>query len=268
MLEDFVVRAFIAGVGLAVVAGPLGSLIVWRRMAYFGATLSHGALLGVALGLMANVAPMFGVLVVGLAMVPILIGLERRATLSSDTLLGLMAHGMLALGLVLLAFLPNVRVDLMSYLFGDVLAVTGYDIAAIYLGGAGVLAVLWHQWRGLLAGTLSVELAAAEGLRPERTSAVFMLLTAVVIAIAMKVVGILLILSLLIIPAAAARGLSRSPEQMACVASLFGAASVVLGLGGALSFDTPAGPSIVVAALVLFLISLVVPAGSEVRRHS
>ncbi|MFM1814013.1 MAG: hypothetical protein RLZ98_708 [Pseudomonadota bacterium] len=268
MIEDFVFRALIAGVGVALVAGPLGAFIVWRRMAYFGATLSHGALLGVALGLMANVAPMLGVLVMGVAMVPALRWLEHRATLPTDTLLGLLAHGMLALGLVLIAFLPGIRVDLMGYLFGDVLAVTWTDIAAVWLGGAVILAVLLHQWRALLAGTVSADIAAAEGLAPERTSTVFMLLTAVVIAIAMKVVGVLLILSLLIIPAATARGLSRSPEEMAAYATVAGAASVVLGLAGAMALDTPAGPSIVVAALGLFLVSLAVTASNIGRWHA
>lgn len=267
-MEDFVVRAFIAGIGIAIVSGPLGSFIVWRKMAYFGATLSHGALLGVAMALMSEMAPFVGVLIVGLAMVPVLRWLQRSASLPSDTLLGLLAHGMLALGLILLAFLPQVRVDLMGYLFGDVLAVTVWDIAIVYVGGAIVIITLLLNWRALLASTVNSELSAAEGLHPERASTLFMFMTAIVIAIAMKVVGVLLIVSLLIIPAAAARSLSRTPEQMAAIASIIGAASTIIGLSGAIWFDTPAGPSIVVAALLLFLLGLLPSAAGLDQRHS
>lgn len=256
MLTDFFSRALVAGIGVALIAGPLGCFIVWRRMAYFGATMSHSALLGVALALLFEVNAMVAVFVVAAAAAPALLFLERQEKLSTDTLLGILAHGTLAVGLVLLAFMSSVRIDLMGYLFGDILAVSKLEIAIIYLGGALVIGVLIWIWRPLLAITVSTEIAQAEGIHPERVRLVFMLLVAGAIAIAMKIVGILLIVSLLIIPPAAARRFGASPEQMAVIAAVLGAVAVVAGLYGSLSFDTPSGPSIVIAALAVFLLTL------------
>lgn len=256
LLDDFFTRALIAGAGVACVAGPLGCFIVWRKMAYFGATLSHSALLGIALALLVNVEPIIGVIVQSIIVVPLLVLLERRSQLSSDAHLGILAHGTLAIGLVIFGFMTWIRVDLMGYLFGDILAVTKQDIIVVYAGGAVVLAILAWIWRPLLAATVSPDLAAAEGMSPERTNIVFMFLVAGLIAIGMKIVGVLLILSLLIIPPAAARALSRSPEQMAIGAALVGILASVLGLFASRFWDTPSGPSIVVAALILFLLTL------------
>ena len=256
MLDDFFTRALVGGVGVALVAGPLGCFIVWRRMAYFGDTMAHSALLGVALALLLEIHITFGVFAIAAAVAFALILLQRQQALPTDALLGILSHSTLALGLVLVAFMAWVRIDLMGYLFGDLLAVSRFDIALIYGGGAVVLAILAAVWRPLLAATVSEELAAAEALRPERARLVFMILMAGVIAIAMKIVGILLITSLLIIPAATARRFAGGPEVMALLAAATGAVAVVLGLFASLEFDTPSGPSVVVAALVLFLASL------------
>jgi len=256
MFDDFFTRALIAGVGLAVAAGPLGCFIVWRRMAYFGDTMAHSALLGVALALLLEVNLMVGVFTVAAVISVALLVLRRRGLLSVDALLGILSHSALALGLVLVAMMTWLRIDLMGLLFGDILAVTRTDIALIYVSGAVVVGVLVRLWRPLLAATVNEELAEAEGLRPERAQFVFMLLMAAIIAIAMKVVGILLITALLIIPAATARRFAATPEQMAVTASVLGALAVTVGLFGSLRVDTPSGPSIVVAALGLFLVSL------------
>lgn len=256
MLDDFFTRAILAGVGVALVAGPLGCFIVWRRLAYFGDTLSHAALLGVALAFLFQINITLAVFGVSACVSIALLLLQKRATLSSDALLGLLAHSALAIGLVVLAFMTWVRIDLMGFLFGDILAVSRSDIAIIWLGGAVVLAVLSAIWRPLFAATVSRELAEAEGMNPERANIIFMLLMAAVIAIAMKIVGVLLITAMLIIPAAAARRFASGPEQMAGLAAIVGAIAVVGGLFGSLEWDTPAGPSIVVAALCLFVLSI------------
>lgn len=255
MLDDFFTRAVIAGIGLALTAGPLGCFVVWRRMAYFGDTMAHSALLGVAFAFLLEISLPLGVFAAAATTALALLGLHRREGLSTDTLLGILAHATLALGLVMIAA-ANVRIDLLAFLFGDILAVTRTDIAVIYGGAFAVLAVVALLWRAMLAATVSHELAAVEGLRPERARLVFMLLMAAVIAIAMELVGVLLITSLLIIPAAAARRISATPEAMAVLAAAIGVIAVVAGLFGSLTFDTPSGPSIVVAALVLFLIGL------------
>ena len=256
MFDDFFVRAIIAGVGLAITAGPLGCFVVWRRMAYFGDTMAHSALLGVALSLLLNVNLLISVFVVAVVVSLLLIALQRRGGLSADALLGILSHATLAIGLVLVSFMYWVRIDLISFLFGDILAVTEADIDLIWGGGILVLLALVNIWRPLLASTVSSEVAEAEGLQPEKTRLYFMLLMALIIAIAMKVVGIMLITSMLIIPAATARRFSSTPEVMAIVASGLGVIAVCGGLFGSLHFNTPSGPSIVVAALCLFVISL------------
>lgn len=267
MLDDFFTRALIAGAGVALVAGPLGCFIVWRRLAYFGDTLSHAALLGVALAFLFEVNITLAVFAVCVFVSLALLLLQKRATLSADALLGLLAHSSLAVGLVALAFMTWVRVDLMGFLFGDILAVTPLDIAVIWIGGACVLVALVMIWRSLFAATVNMELAQAEGMKPERANIVFMLLMAAVIAIAMKIVGVLLITALLIIPAAAARRVAVGPEQMAILAALIGVAAVFGGLFGSLEWDTPAGPSIVVAAMVLFMISVLPTPKALFRRN-
>ncbi|WFU04069.1 zinc ABC transporter permease subunit ZnuB [Rhizobium sp. CB3171] len=256
MFDDFFLRALIAGVGLALTTGPLGCFIIWRRMAYFGDTISHSALLGVALSLLFQLNLTLSVFAVAAAVSILLLFLQRRQALSADALLGILSHATLAIGLVIVAFMSWVRIDLIAFLFGDILAVNRSDIALIWGGGILVLAAIAWLWRPLLASTVNPELAEAEGLQPERAKLFFMLLMAVVIAIAMKIVGILLITALLIIPAATARRFAATPEMMAVFASLIGAVAVVGGLFGSLRYDTPSGPSIVVAALVLFIISL------------
>jgi zinc transport system permease protein len=261
MLDDFFTRALVAGVGLALVTGPLGCFVVWRRMAYFGDTMAHSALLGVALAFMLSLNMTLGVFAVAALVAGALIILQRQATLSTDALLGILSHSTLAVGLVLVGFLTTIRIDLMGFLFGDILAVSVSDIAVIYAGGAAILAVLVLGWRPLLASTVSPELAEAEGLRPEAARIVLMILMASVIAIAMKLVGVLLITSLLIIPAATARRLSATPEMMAAIAAGLGVIAVVGGLYGSLTWDTASGPSIVVMALVVFALSLLVPVG-------
>lgn len=257
MLDDFVVRAVLAGIGIAILAGPLGCFVVWRRMAYFGDTMAHSALLGVALAFLLDVSLTAGVFAVALVVSMALVALQARNALPADTLLGILSHSTLALGIVTVASVSWIRIDLMGFLFGDILSVARADLVVIYGAGMAVIACLVAIWRPLLASTLSAELAQAEGLHPQRTRIVFMLLMACVIAIAMKIVGILLITSLLIIPAATARRLAATPEQMAVLASLAGVLSVLGGIYGSVTFDTPSGPSIVVMAMLLFLASLI-----------
>ncbi len=265
MLDDFLIRAGLAGIAVALVAGPLGCFVVWRRMAYFGDTMAHSALLGVALGFLLDVHPTLGVVVVTVAIALLLLALQDRPWLASDTLLGILSHASLSLGLVAIGLMAWLRLDLMGFLFGDILAVSAADLAWIGGGGAAVLAVLLWIWRPLLAATVHEDLARAEGVPTFRVRLVFMLLIALMIALAMKLVGVLLITALLIIPAAAARRLARTPEAMAVGAALLGAVAVVLGLTGSLHLDTPSGPSIVVAAALLFALALVPWPGASRR---
>lgn len=257
MLDDFLVRALLAGIGLALVTGPAGCFIVWRRLAYFGETIAHSALLGVALAIIIDFNLTVGIFVTASVIVLAMFYLERRDTLPTDTLLGLLAHGGLALGLVILSFFPDMRVDLQALLFGDILAVSRADLAVIWIGGALAVGVLCLIWRSLLAATVSPDLARVAGMNPERARLIFGIFLAGVIAAAIKVVGVLLIVALLVIPAATARRFATSPERMAVGAAAVGIVAVAGGLLASANLDTPSGPSIVVSALALFVVTRV-----------
>jgi len=259
-MDDFMLRAIAAGLGLSVISGPLGVFVVWLRMAYFGDTLAHSALLGIALGLLLEVNLQLSVLLLALFMAASLLVLQQRSRLASDTLLGILAHGSLAIGLVAISFQDDVRIDLLAYLFGDILAVGNTDVLWIWAGALFGLLLLAVIWRRLLNLCVHAELAAVDGVQVAGIKLVFMLLVAVVIAVAMKIVGVLLITALLIIPAASAQRFSTGPGQMAVIATLIGAMAVVTGLFASLLLDTPAGPSIVTAATMLFLLSQLRPA--------
>ncbi|PSW18759.1 zinc ABC transporter permease subunit ZnuB [Photobacterium sanctipauli] len=254
MLE-LLLPALIAGIGIAVLAGPLGSFVVWRKMAYFGDTLSHASLLGIALGFLFNINLNLALLVCCLALAVILVSLQKQKYVATDTLLGILAHSALSLGLVAVSFLDNVRIDLMAYLFGDLLAVTTNDLYWIYGGGLLVLGLLVTLWRPLLSMTINEELAQVEGVNVDLMRLLLMLMVGIVIAVAMKFVGALIITSLLIIPPATARRFTRSPESMAGLASILGTVAVMIGLAMSWHYDTPAGPSVVVAAASLFILS-------------
>ncbi|MBI6629917.1 iron chelate uptake ABC transporter family permease subunit [Pontibaca salina] len=261
-LDDFIIRAALAGLGVAVAAAPLGCFVVWRRMAYFGEATAHAAILGVALSLALSLPVFAGVLTVALLMALTVSTLSGRGY-AMDTLLGVMAHASLAAGLVAVSFLTGVRVDLMAYLFGDILAVSRGDLAVIW-GGAGIVTtlVVW-RWSALLTATLNTDLAYASGIDPRREQLILTLALAVVVAVAIKVVGALLIAAMLIIPAAAARSFSRTPEAMALVAAGIGAVSALGGLAASWHFDTPTGPTIVCVSALLFAGSAM---GAPLRR--
>ena len=259
MLNDFMIRAALAGVGVAVVAGVLGCFLVWRRMAYFGDTLAHSALMGVALGLMLSININLAITLCCLSLALVLVVLQHNRAIATDTLLGILSHSTLALGLIAVSLFGDGRVDLYAYLFGDLLAASSDDVITIGITGLIVLPMVIWLWRPMIAITVHEELARVEGVKVTLVRTCLMLLMALVIAVAMKVVGVLLITALLIIPAAASRRLSHTPEQMAIIASLLGCVAVMAGLGLSFVADTPAGPSVVLACSTLFILSLLRP---------
>lgn len=259
MLDDFMVRATLAGLGVALAAAPLGCFVIWRRMAYFGDATAHAAILGVAISLSLSISIFAGVLAVSLLMALTVSTLADRG-FAMDTLLGVLAHSALAFGLVAVSFLQGVRIDLMAYLFGDILAVSTNDLAVIWGGSLIVLLLIGCRWSALLTATLSQDLAWASGIDPRREQLVLTVALAVVVAVAIKVVGVLLIAALLIVPAATARPFSRLPETMVVVAAVIGAFSAIGGLQAAYYLDTPTGPTIVCLAAILFGLSASVSA--------
>ncbi|MEL7465530.1 MAG: metal ABC transporter permease [Pseudomonadota bacterium] len=263
MLDDFYIRALLAGLGVAAATGPLGCFVVWRRMAYFGDATAHAAILGVAIALPFSISLEIGVLAAAFAMAIGVAGLSGRG-LSADTLLGVAAHAGLAVGLVALALAPNRVLDVEALLFGEILAVSVADLALIWGGGALIAGLLIWRWRRLITATISAEMAWAEGVDPKREQMVLTIALALVVAVAIKVVGALLITAMLIIPAAAARPLARTPEAMAVAATAIGAGAVWAGLEFAWAADAPAGPSIVAAAVAAFALTLSI--GGLIRR--
>lgn len=258
-MADFLWLALLAGMGVALIAGPLGSFVVWRRMSYFGDTLAHSALLGVALGIALDINLNIAIVICCVLLAVTLVALQQQRLISTDTLLGILAHSSLSLGIITIGLL-DIRLDLMSYLFGDLLTVSTSELLWIYASVVISALLLKVFWRPLLAISIDEELAEAEGYPVARLRLLLMLLIAVVIALAIKVVGVLLITSLMIIPAAAARRFSSSPEKMALSASLLGCISVAMGLFASVRFDTATGPSIVLSATAIFLFVYALPA--------
>jgi len=254
LLDNIMLRAVLAGIGVALIAGPLGCFVIWRRLVYMGDTIAHAALLGVAISLALEIGMIPAVLAVAVVVaLAVARGSGRRY--EANTLLGVMAHGGLAIGLVVMSFLPEGRGDLSAWLFGDILEVSTGDLALIW-GAAGLAGLaLWLGWARLLTSTINEELAWAEGGNPDRDRLLLTLALALLVAAALKVVGVLLITAMLIMPAAAARPLAKTPETMVLAAALIGVAAALGGLRLAWVADTPAGPSMVVVALGLFLVT-------------
>lgn len=254
---DFLLFALLAGIGVAIVAAPLGSLVVWQRLAYFGDTLAHSALVGIAFGLLLSISLQASIIASCLAVALILTLWQNQRQLPTDTLLGIISHSSLAFGLILVSVFDSGRVDLSSYLLGDILSSNAVDVGIIVGVGTVVILLVWRFWSQLLAVTVNEAMAQAEGVAVKRVRLLFLALLAITIAIAVKVVGVLLMTALLIIPAASACYLSRSPEQMVFFAALLGCLAVVGGLASSFLWNTPAGPSIVASSTILLLIILV-----------
>ena len=256
MLDDFLFRALLAGIGIAFVTGPLGCFVVWRRLSFFGDTLAHSALLGVILSVSFDINISLSVFVISSLVALLLLKLQKTTNLAGDALLGLLSHSSLAIGLVVLGFLTFIRFDIMGILFGDILSVNFNDLLVIWLGGGVILLVLWFIWKPLFASTVNYEIAEAEGMKPERVNTIFTILLAALIAISIKMVGLLLITGMLIIPAAMARNLSNNPKQMVILSVIGGLLSVFIGLYASFEINTASGPTIVTVALILFILSL------------
>jgi zinc transport system permease protein len=254
-MDDFLLRALAAGVGVALIAGAMGSFLVWRRTAFFGDTLAHGSLLGIALGLLTGIDLSLAALLMCLAVAAGFARVQRSRLLASDTVLAVIAHGSLAIGVIAVSVLSPRRSNLEGYLFGDLLAVGPADIQLVYGVGFLVALVAALCWRPWLAMTVDEELARVEGVAVERLRLLQMLAVAALIGVSIKVVGVLLVTALLIIPPATARAFARSPEQMAAGGALIGCVCVGCGLWMSYVLDTPAGPSVAAAACVFFVLA-------------
>jgi zinc transport system permease protein len=263
IFNDFMFNVLLAGIGVAVLTGVMGCFVVWKRMAYFGDSLSHSALLGVVIGIMTGIQMHIAIIAICFCFAMILVYLQHKKMLSTDTLLGILAHGSLSFGMVAFSFLDQ-NIDLQSFLFGDILTVQITEIYWIYGGGGCILAVIYYYWSSLLLTTISEELAASEGINVYAMNVLFMVLMTLIVALSMRIIGVLLMTSLLIIPAATARQCSNSPKQMIVYAVIFGILAVILGLVVSLLCDTPSSPTIVSVAVTIFM--LFMPFQTYLRR--
>ena len=253
---ELLLPSLLAGLSLTCLTGPLGTFVVWRRMSYFGDTLSHAALLGVAFGFLLNINLFYAIILVTLILAIGLLWLESQKQLPVDTLLGILAHSALSLGLVVISLMNNIRIDLMGYLFGDLLSITMFDVYQIVICVVTIGLLLIWRWNHFLFITVSEELAFSHGINVPLTKFILTILLALTIGIAMKFVGALIITALLIIPAATAKYFAKNPESMAIIAILIGMFSIIGGILFSLVYDTPTGPSVVLSNTCLFFISL------------
>ena len=254
-MDSFFLNTFLTGLAVVLVAGPLGSFMVWRRMAYFGDTLSHSAWLGIAIGLMAGINLNLSILLLCLAAAILMFWFQSEHQLGNDTLLGILAHSTLALGMIILSLVDNRNISIEAYLFGDILAVNTQDIQLMWFMSISILLLLIKIWKPLLSLSVHKELAYVEGVNVGLYSFLYLLMLASLIAVAIKIVGVLLITALMIIPAATARRFARTPEQMAFIAAIIGVFALLMGMFVSLQWDVPTGASIVVSAASLFLLS-------------
>lgn len=253
---ELLLPPLLAGICLTSITGPLGTFVVWRRMSYFGDTLSHAALLGISFGFLLNINLFYAVIFITILLALGLIWLEAQKQLPIDTLLGILAHSALSLGLVVISLMKNIRIDLMGYLFGDLLSVTYSDLYQITICVILIGALFFWKWNNILFITVSEELAFSHGINVQFTKLFLVLLLALTIGLSMKFVGALIITSLLIIPAATAKYYSKTPEAMVLIAIIIGMLSIISGLIFSFFYDTPTGPSIVLSNTCLFFISL------------
>lgn len=255
-MEGFLVRALLAGVGIALLTGPLGAFVVWRRLAIFGEALAHSALLGVVLAYLLDLDPTLGLVAFAALLATALWALEEQRLLPTDTILSTLAHGALAAGLVLLSLIDWLRVDLLAYLFGDILAVSDRDLFVLVLLLGLVALALARHWRGLVSLTVEPDLARVEGVPVRALRLLLDLSIAATIAIGMKLVGIVLVVSLLVVPAAAARPWAGTPHGMAALAAVFGVIGTTAGVLASALVDLPTGPAVVLVAVSIFLLSV------------
>ncbi len=266
-MHNFILYALLAGVGIALTTGPLGSFIVWRKMAFFGDALSHSAILGVSVGFALTINPYITVISVCMLFALILVLIQHNIPISVDTLLGILAHSTLSFGLIITSFIPGFRADLMSYLFGDLLSVSTSDLVWIFGVDFIILLVLLKLWQPLLSTTVHEELAKIEGVNTFRVKLILALMLSLIVAISMKIVGALLITSMLIIPAASAQYLAKSPEQMVINATIIGILSIIGGISYSLLWDTPTGPSVVACGTLIFVAVLSITTARKKLLH-
>ena len=255
MLDGFIINALIAGICVSIIAGGLGCFVVWKKMAYFGDSLSHSSLLGIAIGISLGLNFTIGTFITCIIFASLLTYLQNKNILSNDTLLGILAHAALSIGIIAIS-ISNQYVNLDAYLFGDILTVTEPETYWFISAAVLVFIILYIIWEKLVLMTIDENIAKSEGINTSLVHSIFLILLVIFVATCVKVVGILLITSMLIIPAAASRQITNSPTKMAFGSGLIAIASVFIGIFSSIIFDIPTGPSIIAILTIIFILTL------------
>lgn len=253
VMSSFLINAFILGGLFSLIAGPLGAIIIWRRLAFFGDTLSHGALLGLSLSLIFNFHPIIGIFLIAVILAIFLGYSSNSPGLAPETRLAILSPGLLSLGMICFSFFKGIRFNLEGYLFGDILAVNYQDLGVLLVGEIIVLGFLLKQWRALINICISEDLATVEGYNVPRVRILFLLVLALFIALTVKIMGVLLMTALLILPAVLARNFSKTPEMMAILASGASLIMIVIGLFVSDTYDIAAAPAIVITGMSIII---------------
>lgn len=257
-MTDCILKALLAGIGIAIISGPIGSVMMWRRMTYFGDALAHATLLGASIAIILNINIYCGLIAISLIIATLLTIITEQQKFTNDATLSILSHIILAVGLISATLSKNTRIDLLGYLYGDILSISSMDVIYIYVIDIIILSILSLVWDKLVFITIHKELAIAEGIKEKTIKWLFILLVSLIFIVATRLVGILLINSLLIIPCSIAKMWAKSTKQMAVLGSIFGCITIVIGIIAALIWDLPTGPAIVVSSALLFLIALVI----------
>ena len=244
--------ALVAGILLSCMMGPLGSIVLWRRMTFLGDALGHSSLLGLAVGAVYQINSVVCVLVTCI-LIMFFLPIFEKLKQTNDALLGVISHTFLAFGFVIVS-LFNPAQNIESYLFGDILTITSVDLISVFCVAALGSVVLFFFWESWALASVHPELARAEKLATKKTEMIFNLFVAVVVAISIQFLGVLLISALLIIPSATARALAKTPEGMAILGAALGAVSVTVGIILSLMLDTPAAPTLVAVMGTQFIL--------------
>ena len=264
--EAYMQRALVTALLLGPLCGLIGVFVTARRMAFFSDTISHAALAGIAVGFWLGFAdPTLPMVAVGLGVAALMLWLKEKTDLLTDTIMALLLSGSVAFGIVVISLLKGFRGELHRYLFGDILSVGPQEVWLAFAVSVVVAAAVAVRLNALTLLTASEDLAHVSGIPVRRLNYAFVLVLTVVVALSIRLLGIILVTSLLVIPPAAARNIARNLRQQIVLAVVAGA----LGGGGGVTlsyrFDLPCGPSIVLTSVALFLATLAV---SRLRQAS
>ena len=253
-MDNFILLAIISGIGIAFITGLLGCFVVWKKMAYFGESLGHSAVLGIGIGLLLGIGDNIAVLLVIITFSLIVTYLQNKEAFSNDLILAVLAHGLLSIGIILISINPDPNFNLHSFLFGDILTVSLNEIFLIFLSAIFIYLIILTNWKALLITIISKDLAKSQNINNFKIELLFTFTMALAVAISIKIIGALLITSMLIIPSSCAKQLVNNPKNMVIISIIISILSILIGILCSYYFDIPSGPAIILTSFSAFFI--------------